>query len=115
MNLTLDSFDKNDKLKNYVFESETIKAIDFESEEPIFEYTDKLRIFRRAKKDKLIFVVEGSFAEEEFKEEDKAIEHFKNWADELKFLSDKTKENIISDGRRYFWKINEQNEVIGRL
>ena len=119
-------FDKNDKLLNYKFESEWIKQFSFEREDTsIFTFKQKLSISRKSEKDKLVFIVQQDFfyKEEEFncfddvkfKDEKSAIEFFISQVEEMNFLSEKSKENIVFDGRRYFWKINENNEVTERV
>jgi len=47
--------------------------------------------------------------------EDEGFNDFLYWNEEMNFLSEKSKENIVFDGRRYFWKINENNEVTERV
>lgn len=122
-NLCLLDFSKEDNLNKFIFESCWIKQLSFEEEE-IFEYKEKLTIKRKPKKDKLVFIVieeifhkieEYSYADEvEFKTEETAIDFFNNQKEQLLFFENLNKEKKVFDGRRYFFKINEKNEVLER-
>lgn len=121
MNTLLD-FDNNDRLKNYRFESEWIKFFSPE-EEKVFETKHLISIKRVPKKDKLVFLVDEEYEHKdninsgggrEFKTEVEAINFFLELVALDKFFLEKNKENVVFDTRRYFLRINKNNEVIGR-
>jgi hypothetical protein len=123
MSLTLLDFQKDDKLKNYKFESDFIKFWCLETDS-LFECKESLRIKRsvkgKGKDSKLIFVVNQEWIHHEetfnnscdiqFNTEEKAIEFFLTEIEQVKFFLEKNKENIVFDNLRYFWKINEKGK-----
>lgn len=125
MNLTLADFDKTQKdLKKYSFTSEFIKFLDltfnyvyeFESREKL---SIKRKIKGKGKDSKLVICVEQEWAckdenglaenfsgggDVEFETEEQAIDFFLSQVQEAEFFIEKNRDNILWDGRRYFFK-----------
>lgn len=128
-NACLLNFTEPDRIGHYRFQGEWVKQIEIDfGSETIFEWKSALAIKRhniqKKKESKLVWIVleEVEYKNDDnlngsdmtFNSENEAIQHFIDRVDELKWLAEKTKNNIVFDGRRYFLRINEKNEVVGR-
>lgn len=135
----------NDKLKNYKFTGDYIRFLDAQGElwgmeTNVFKVKTRLSIRRvpKPKKKTIDFVVleewiypKGIVKKREdinpddfidcvgndigFKTEKEAIGFFVNKVEELKFFAEKDKKNILFDGMRYFWKVDEKGKPIEKM
>lgn len=123
-----------DKTTIDTFESDWIKQLDEtgENDSPIFEYKDKVTLARKNAVNNLLFLVCEEYKnkrdDEErgdwlndvggegmtFKDRTEATTFFVDKVAELKSLKEKSDNNIVFDGRRYFLRIDENNKVLGR-
>jgi len=123
MQFCIQQFDNEDLFNKLNWESEYIRAVDFESDEEeirIYRYKQRLSTKKIPKKKKLVFMVfiesfiEGNekdfcfLNQNEFKTEEKAIDFFDTTKQNLKWWKEKDKENKIFDGRRYLWEIKDK-------
>lgn len=130
-------FELIDETESNIFESEWIKQLKESGEyeydddgKPFFEYKEKVSVSRAKKQEKdgsrLQFIVTeffeynhqdenfSDFSELPFDSRENATLFFNEKADELKSLKEQADKNILFDGRRYFWKLDENNNVLGR-
>ncbi len=121
-------FQENDKFSEYFFESDYIKQISSETDNPnkfgieVIEFKRILSTKRVPTKKGLEFVViiavinkslEFSFVDEmKEKTEEKAIDLFLGLKEEMEFFKKKQEEGRFFDGRRYFWSLTKEGEAI---
>ena len=121
-------FQKDDKFSQHFFESEYVKQISFESDEPnkfgieIWETKKILSTKRIPTKKGLEFCVLIDVISKNFecswsdimkeKTEKEAIEVFDGLKEEMEFFKKKEKEGRFFDGRRYFWSLTEEGKAV---
>lgn len=122
-------FQEGDNFSELFFESEFVKSIDFESEEPnefgikIFEFQKIFSTKRVPTKKGIEFCVlidviskdDEMFSWSDVmveKTEEKAIDLFEGLKEEMEFFKKREKEGRLFDGRRYFWSLTDKGEAI---
>ena len=119
---------KGDTFSQYFCETDYVKQISFESDEPnefgvsIWESKKILSTKRVPTKKGLEFcvLIDVMCKDEEFsfsdiiveKTEQKAIDVFVGMVEEMKFFKEKQDKGRLFDGRRYFWSLTEEGEAI---
>ena len=121
-------FQENDRFANYFFESDYVKSISFESDNPnkfgveVFEFKRILKTKRIPSKKKLEYcvIVDVINKDEDFsfgdvikeKTEKEAIDLFLGMKEEMEFFKQKEKQGRFFDGRRYFWSLTKEGQAI---
>lgn len=113
-----------DDFSNLNFESDYIKRVNFETEEEenrIFHLKEILTTSRIPKKKTIEFRVfrislfkenkEKIIGYQDFKKEQEARDFFEGHKQHLFFLKEKNKENKVFDGRRYFWVVDDKDNL----
>ena len=121
-------FKEGDKFSQLYFESEYVKSISFESDEPnkfgieTFRFKKIFSTKRVPTKKGIEFcvLIEVISADNEMswcdvmkeKTEEKATDLFDGLKDEMEFFKKKEKEGRLFDGRRYFWNLTDDGQAI---
>ncbi len=123
-------FQAGDKFSEYFFESDYVKQISFESDEPnkfgveICETKKILSTKRIPTKKGLEFCVIVDVVCKNFecswsdvmteKTEKEAIDLFLGLKQEMDFFREKQEKGRFFDGRRYFWSLTDKEEAVDR-
>jgi len=126
--ICLMDFQAGDKFSEYFFESDYVKQISFESDEPnkfgveVFKFKKIFSTKRIPTKKGLEFcVIVDVVCKNELlsfvdvmkeKTEKEAIDLFLGLKQEMEFFRERQKEGRFFDGRRYFWSLTDKEEAV---
>lgn len=120
-------FDENDKF-NKEFESDIFKIFDIHQSSEVTEERVRMETKVRSKGNKpkdseLRYVVREIFYfnnttiphKSEFKERGEANNFFESEKEKFEIFAERSKKNEVFDGRRYFWKIDDNDNIIEKV